>query len=99
MEATYQLGDFGNRSIGAYTFANDVGYTLTSVPWSPRLGLRLDLASGDADASDGRLGTFEAPFPNLPYLIVVNFAGPANLVDVHPSLTLSPRRGVSLSFD
>lgn len=99
LEAAYQFGDFGARSIRAYTFANDFGYTLKSAPWSPRLGLRLDVASGDADASDNRLDTFEVPFPRLPYLTEASFLAPANIIDVHPTLTLNPRREVRLTFD
>lgn len=98
-EAAYQFGDFGRRGIRAFTLANDLGHTWRDLPWSPRLGLRLDLASGDGDLSDGRLGTFEVPFPKLPYLTEAGFIGPANIMDVHPSFTVQPRPDLRLGVE
>jgi hypothetical protein len=99
LEAAYQFGSFGRARIDAFTIATDVGHTFSEVPWTPRLGLRANVASGDGDPSDGKLGTFEVPFPKLPYLLEANFVSPANIIDIHPTLTIRPRPDVRLSAE
>lgn len=99
IEAAYQYGRFGAAEIRAYTFANEIGYRARGLAWTPRLGVRLDLASGDGDLGDDRLETLEVPFPRLPYLGEPNFVAPANIIDLHPSLTLNPRRNVRLGLE
>src|SRR5438105_12903233 len=47
VEVVYQLGTFGQGQIHAWTAASDTGYTLRTVPWQPRLGLKADIISGD----------------------------------------------------
>jgi hypothetical protein len=46
VEVVYQLGTFGQGQIHAWTAASDTGYTLRTVPWQPRLGLKADIISG-----------------------------------------------------
>lgn len=99
LEAAYQFGQAAGADIRAYTLANDIGYTIGALPWTPRVGLRVDLASGDDNLADHRLGTFEVPFPKLPYLIEANFIAPANIVDVHPTLSLALRPDLTVNFD
>src|SRR5919206_487018 len=47
VEVVYQLGTFGAGQIHAWTAASDTGYTLRSMAWQPRLGLKADIISGD----------------------------------------------------
>lgn len=89
LEAVAQFGSFGQRDIRAWTVATDVGYRLESLPLSPRLGLKANIASGDASGADNRLGTFNALYPKLPYFSEANLIAPANLMDLQPSLSLS----------
>ena len=89
-EALYQSGRFGAGAIHAWTFASDSGYTLRSLPWTPRLGLKADIASGDKDAHDSTLGTFNALFPKGGYFTENGLIGPANIIDLQPGLTLMP---------
>ena len=88
LEAVFQTGSFGDASILAWTIASDIGYTFKSVPLRPRLGLKADIASGDSDPRDARLGTFNALFPMQPYFSEAALLAPANLIDIHPALTL-----------
>ncbi len=92
-EAVGQGGHFGDGRIAAWTVAADTGFTFHHAPGRLRLGLKADIASGDRDPADERMGTFNALYPRGAYFGESGLVGPANLRDVHPSLTakLSPK--------
>ncbi|MBY0263382.1 MAG: alginate export family protein, partial [Phycisphaerales bacterium] len=83
VEGVIQFGDFGDRDIRAWTVASNIGYTWKAAAWKPRLGLKANIASGDRDPGDGRLGTFNALFPRQGYFSEINLLAPANVFDVH----------------
>jgi hypothetical protein len=85
----------GDLAIRAWTLASDSGVRWPDAPWQPRLGVKLDVASGDRNASDHRLGTFNAMYPKSAYFSEASLLAPANLMDVQPTLTLTPRANVS----
>ncbi|WP_165187115.1 alginate export family protein [Caulobacter soli] len=96
-EGLVQRGRFAGRDIHAWGGSLGGGYTLARA-WSPRLALRLDAGSGDKDASDGELGTFNPLFPRGAYFNESGLTSWSNLVAVRPSLGLAPRRDVSLEL-
>jgi hypothetical protein len=98
-EGVLQFGAFGRSDILAWTLASDTGYTFAKAPWTPRLGLRADVISGDHDSSDQRLGTFNPLFPRGAYFGEPGLIGPANLIDLHPTLDLHVTDGVKCSLD
>jgi len=98
-EAVIQCGTFGSADILAWTIATDTGYTFGSLPWKPRIGLKADIASGDPDANDDRLATFNALFPKQPYFSEASLLAPSNLIDLHPSLKLQLTDELSLTAD
>lgn len=98
-EALYQWGSFGNGDIRAWTVASDSGYTLTSLPLRPRLGVRADIASGDEDPANQDLQTFNPLFPKGSYFSEAALIGPANFIDLDPSLTLHPAERLTLTLD
>ncbi len=95
-EALYQFGTFGTGDIRAWTFASDSGYTLRTLPWAPRLGLKADIASGDKSLHDRTLNTFNALFPKGGYFTENGLVGPANIVDLQPGVTLNPTPAVNV---
>jgi hypothetical protein len=97
IEALYQFGNFGRSEIQAWTAASDVGYTARALPLGPRLGLKADIISGNRDPDGQTLGTFNALFPKGAYFGEIALIGPANLIDVHPSLDLHLTRDLTLS--
>jgi Alginate export len=101
-EGVAQWGRFGNRAIDAWTLASDTGLTFKEVPLSPRFGLKLNVTSGDSNAADGKLETFNPLFPNLSYFNDAALLAPQNHIDVHPSLSfmLAPelRMGVGVNW-
>lgn len=94
-EGMVQGGRFAGRRIRAWSVTAAGGYTLPQ-PWKPRLGLRLDLGSGDKDPTDGVLGTFNPMFPKGGYFNETALFSWGNLVSVRSSLGVTPRKGVSL---
>ncbi|WP_243373787.1 alginate export family protein [Geotalea sp. SG265] len=87
-EFLYQWGSFGSGDIRAWTAASDTGYTTHSLPLSPRFGLRADIASGDEDPESTDLQTFNPLFPKGAYFSENGLIGPANFINVNPSVQL-----------
>ena len=85
-EFLYQWGSFGAGDIRAWTLASDTGYTMENLPSSPRLALKADIVSGDNDPDHPDLQTFNPLFPKGAYFSENGLIGPANLIDVNPSL-------------
>ncbi|ONG50536.1 hypothetical protein BKE38_18010 [Pseudoroseomonas deserti] len=98
VELAGQTGSFGAQDIRAWTASADLGVTAGNLPWAPRLGLKADIASGDGNPRDGRLETFNALYPKVPYFTEAGLVAPANLVDLYPSLRLTPLPDVTLEF-
>ena len=97
-EAVYQFGTFGDQDIKAWTFASDSGYMFSAIPWTPRLGLKANIASGDHNPRDKTLGTFNPLFPKFGYFSEADLVSPNNFYDVQPSLTITPTKDVSLTL-
>ena len=96
VEAMYQSGHVGSKTIGAWAVGSLAGYTLASVPWTPRIGIQVDAASGDSHPGDGRIGTFNALFPNGYYFALAGYTGYTNLIHIKPTLILKPNSKLTL---
>jgi Alginate export len=89
-EGMRQTGRVGNKEIRAWAVGSHDGYTFEGARWSPRIGLQVDLASGDQRHGDGTIGTFNPLFPNAYYFTLASTPTYANLIHVRPSLELHP---------
>jgi len=81
--------------IRAWTLATDTGWRWADLPLQPRLGVKADIASGDGDPGDDRLGTFNALYPKSAYFSEASLLAPANLMDVQPTLGLRLHEAVT----
>ncbi|MCK9276181.1 MAG: alginate export family protein [Syntrophales bacterium] len=99
LEFAYQFGSFGKGGMGAWMAATNSGYTFRSVAFTPRLGMKFELASGDRDLQDDRLDTFNPLFHNPHLFNDTDLVGLSNVIDVHPYFTILPAENVRLSFD
>lgn len=100
-EAVVQFGEFDrpaqSEDILAWTIASNTGYTFENTPWKPRLGIKLNYASGDADPNDDKLGTFNPLFPRNSYFSEASLLAPYNFFDVHPSIAVRPTDTLTLT--
>jgi hypothetical protein len=96
LEGMRQTGRVGNQEIRAWAVGSRGGYTFQEVRWSPRIGLQVDLASGDQRRGDGIIGTFNPLFPNAYYFTLASTPTYANLIHVRPSLELHPLNNLKL---
>lgn len=88
----------GDLAIRAWTLASDTGVRWSQRAWQPRLGVKVDIASGDRTPGDGRLQTFNALYPKAAYFSEASLLAPANLMDVQPTLTLTPHPAITTEF-
>jgi hypothetical protein len=96
IETMFQGGHVGDKTARAWALGARMGYTLAGVPWTPRLGLQVDAASGDSHPGDNRIGTFNPLFPNGFYFSLAGYTGYSNLIHVKPSITIKPVAALSL---
>ncbi|MCI0365637.1 MAG: alginate export family protein [Phycisphaerales bacterium] len=99
VEGVLQFGTFGVGDILAWTLASDSGYWFNDAALSPRIGLRADIISGDTDAANPNLGTFNPLFPRGSYFGEIALIGPANLFDLHPTIDLHVSDNLKLTLD
>jgi hypothetical protein len=99
LEAIYQFGDFAGKSIRAWTASAHVDYVLKNLRFQPEFGIKAEVISGDKRLGDSRLNTFNPLFPRGGYFGLAALIGPANLVDVHPSVNFSFTEKLSVDFD
>jgi hypothetical protein len=96
LEGMWQTGRVGGEQIRGWAVGSVGGYTFEHARWSPRIGLQLDLASGDRRLGDGTIGTFNPLFPNAYYFTLMSTPTYANLIHLRPSLELRPVQNLKL---
>ncbi len=90
-------GRFGAGDIRASRFVIEASHHVADAVWSPRLGLVLDVASGDKNPADPNLQTFNALFQSGTYSGRAQLLGPSNSIRLEPSVMLAPARHVLVS--
>lgn len=97
-EAMVQRGRFDGDPIRAWSFATETAWSFSQVLLEPRLRLRANVASGDRDPADGKLGTFNALFPKGKYFGELSPIGPRNIVNLNPSVDFDLGKGVTVEL-
>jgi hypothetical protein len=90
-QASHQYGSFGSADISADGVAGDVGWH-PAIFGHPRIAASFGYASGDSNARDNRLETFDVLYPNLGYFTDAQVFYPGNTLDFQPNVSfdLSP---------
>ncbi len=97
-EAVLQTGSFGSGHINAWTISTELNYKLDDAAGLTP-GIKAEIISGDSNPMDGNLQTFNALYPRGGYFGLLAVIGPANLVDVHPSLKFKLLSRFNLNID
>lgn len=84
--------------IRAWSVSTETTWSFPRTPLKPRLRLRADVASGDRNPSDGKLGTFNALVLKAKYFGELTPIGLRNIVHVHPSVEFDLGKGVSVEL-
>ncbi len=86
----YQTGRNGTKKMEAYAGTFEVGYTLASNPWKPRLSLFYGYASGDRNPNDNqdnrfqRFYGFSRSWSANDYIIFQNVSTPTARIEFKP---------------
>jgi hypothetical protein len=97
LEGMRQTGHAGSKDVRAWAVGSQGGYTFQQARWSPRIGLQVDLASGDQRRGDGVIGTFNPLFPNAYYFTLASTPTYVNLIHVRPSVDVRPMSNLKIS--
>ncbi len=98
-EINYQFGTFGNKNISAFSIEGDWHYKLINTKFKPDFGLKLNYISGDKDATDNKLGTFNPYFNNPAYFGLITQVAAMNMFDIHPSAKLNLTEKLSATLE
>ena len=98
-EALYQFGKISEKTISAWTLSSFACYTFENVKFSPEIGLKTEIISGDKHSDDNHLETFNPLYPRGAYFGLVALIGPSNLIDIHPSINFTLTEKLGLGFD
>ncbi len=91
-----QWGRWAGDTIQAWMVTTEGGYTFKSLPWTPRIGVGFDYASGDDDPTDGSHQTFNQMFPlGHAYLGWMDLVGRQNIYDARIHLTVKPLKNLT----
>jgi len=96
-EALGQFGTFDGQAIRAWTIASSSGVRLGDAVTAPRVGLKANIASGDRDASDGTLSTFNPLFPRNSYFSEASLVSPSNFYDAQPLVQFFPSADTTIT--
>lgn len=96
-EGLYQYGDFNGGDIDAWGIATDTGYTFEDVTLKPRLGARLDIATGDDSRTDNKVNTFNPMYPRNSWYTLASLSGWSNIKSINPILQLQPHKSVKIT--
>jgi hypothetical protein len=94
-----QFGSFEGSRASAWGVSTETGIRVPKAAWRPRFGLRANGASGDRDANDPTLQSFNPLFPGASFAGPIGLFGPTNMIDVTPFVSVVPRRGLVLGFE
>ena len=100
VEAAYQFGEVGSADINAFMLASQVGTVVAGHRCKPRLELGFDYASGDDDAGDGDVETFNQLYPlGHAYLGYIDIVGRQNVIDLRGTAVSGFFLGSKLKVD
>jgi hypothetical protein len=112
-EVAYQFGRFkettkgapaavANKNLDQQAYAASVGggYTWKQAFGTPHVGVEYVYSSGDSNPTDNTHGTFDNLFPtNHKFYGIMDLFSWQNVQIIHPSISLKPAKGLTVSAD
>ncbi|MBM4048274.1 MAG: hypothetical protein FJ279_24485, partial [Planctomycetes bacterium] len=100
VEAAMQRGNWSHDDVDTWAIHTRGGYTFQKIPWTPRLGVEYNHASGDHNPRDDKFQTFHNLFPtNHDKYGYMDFVGWRNIDNWRFSLSAQPTPKLFLSLD
>lgn len=99
-EMAVQFGDVKGKDLSAFAGHWGAGYVWTKSPWKPRLFAEYNFATGDSNAKDGEVGTFQNLFPtNHKFYGYMDVFSWQNIHNPAISFSVNPIKTVKLQLD
>jgi hypothetical protein len=100
VELAGQTGQFVGQDLSAFASHLEAGYNWLGCAWKPRAALEYSYASGDGNAADGQVHTFQQLFPtgHPPYGFMDTFAW-QNMHNLVLHLTAQPHQKIKTTLD
>lgn len=99
VEFVRQSGDYGDDAIRAHAVHADLAWRFKTGPWTPKVFIEFNLATGDDDLHDGRAGTFNPLYQTThdPYGILDLFRW-QNMREIALGVDLAPTKTTKLNL-
>ena len=99
-EMMFQFGEVGGANVTAWAVAIETGRSYENLASKPRVSIGFDYASGDNNAGDNKVETFNQLFPlGHAYLGYMDFVGRQNIVGLHGGALCRPSNKWMLRTD
>jgi hypothetical protein len=94
----YQTGNFNAQLINAWNATGEVRYVFQNAKWKPMVGLGASYVSGDYNANDNQLNTYDPMYPKPVYGLAMP-QGPSNISHIRPVFGLAPLPQLFINFN
>lgn len=99
-EMAFQTGKVSGRDLTAFAGHWGTGYNWLKHSWKPRLGLQYNYGSGDSNAADGDIGTFQNLYPtNHLFYGYMDTTGWMNMHNPQLNLSFMPTAKLKVMLD
>ncbi len=100
VEAAIQFGDLKGKDLSAYAVHAGIGYNWLDLSLKPRVGIEYNYGSGDDNATDNEVGTFQNLFPtNHPFYGYMDTFSWQNMQEVAFTSSIMPTKTIKISAD
>ncbi len=99
-EMAAQFGTLKGKDLAAFAGHWGAGYNWLDTAWKPRVGIEYNYATGDDNAKDGKVETFQNLFPtNHPFYGMMDLFSWQNLSNPAISFSMQPLEDVKVKLD
>lgn len=100
LEGAYQFGEVGAADVNAYMYALQLNYSFSDSEWKPTAYVGFDMSSGDQNAGDGDVETFNQLFPlGHAYNGFMDLVGRQNITDLSAGISFKPHKKLLVKLD